>query len=185
MKRIFLLSPARTNGKRAEILLSEKAQFDLALRLKEGRASIGEVFSFLSGLYFRGKLSYAQRFANPPFGVRGTLVITAGRGLLSPDSPATTEILQEFSKINVSLDDIRYTKPLIKDLANLNSTLREETHVILLGSVGTNKYTELLKKYLGGKLHFPGEFKSRGDMARGALLLKAVAKESELSYESV
>ena len=37
--------------------------------MRDGGAPIGEVFSFLSSLYFRGKLTYAQRFAAPPTGV--------------------------------------------------------------------------------------------------------------------
>jgi hypothetical protein len=58
MHRIFILSPARTSGKRASILMSERAEFDLAMRLRSSQgASLGEVFSFLSGLYFRGKFA--------------------------------------------------------------------------------------------------------------------------------
>ena len=65
--QLFLLSPANCGGKRARIVMSEKASFELALRLRstEG-APIGDVFAFLSGLYFRGKLAYARAFARPP-----------------------------------------------------------------------------------------------------------------------
>src|ERR1051325_10991404 len=57
---LFLLSPARCDGRRALTLLSPRAEFPLAvqLRRREG-APLGEVFAFLSGLYFRGKLTYA------------------------------------------------------------------------------------------------------------------------------
>ena len=61
--RIFLLSPAYAGGERARMILSERAQFDLARRLRSReRATLGEVFAFLSGLYFRGKLAYANTF---------------------------------------------------------------------------------------------------------------------------
>src|SRR5438093_629722 len=62
-RRLFLLSPASASGRRAEILLRDQAQFDLARRLRSAEGvPLGDVFSFLSGLYFRGKLAYATRF---------------------------------------------------------------------------------------------------------------------------
>ena len=65
--KVFLLSPANCAGNRARIVMSERASFDLAVRLRrrEG-APIGEVFAFMSGLYFRGKLAYGRAFALPP-----------------------------------------------------------------------------------------------------------------------
>ena len=80
---LFLLSPANCGGERAKLLFNPDAQFDLArqVRSRDG-APIGDVFAFLSGLYFRGKLAYARRFASSPADVR---VITSNRGLVSPD----------------------------------------------------------------------------------------------------
>ena len=63
LSRVFLLSPASCHGERARLLLRDEACFDLALRLRGEGAPLGEVFSFLSGLYFRGKLAYARAFA--------------------------------------------------------------------------------------------------------------------------
>ena len=56
----------RMGGKRATQVLSPHATFALAaaLRSRQG-ARLGELFSFVSGLYFRGKLTYARRFAAP------------------------------------------------------------------------------------------------------------------------
>src|ERR1700704_3962178 len=80
--RIFLLSPAYAGGRRAQMILSDRAQFDLAKRLRSRRgATIGEVFTFLSGLYFRGKIAYANAFACVSHGLCGALVITPTRGL--------------------------------------------------------------------------------------------------------
>ena len=63
--RIFLLSPANVNGRRGHQLLTATAQGVLAQRLRSAEgAALGEVFSFVSGLYFRGKLTYARRFAS-------------------------------------------------------------------------------------------------------------------------
>lgn len=81
MKRVFLLSPASCSGERARLVLRGDARFDLALRLRSrDGAALGEVFSFLSGLYFRGKLAYANAFARPPDDMDGVLVITPSRG---------------------------------------------------------------------------------------------------------
>ena len=64
--RIFLLSPVNCAGKRARQLMSDAAQFTLARELREGGAQLGDVFTFCSELYFRGKVAYARRFARPP-----------------------------------------------------------------------------------------------------------------------
>ena len=64
--RIFLLSPAYAGGERARMILREQAQFPLARRLRgKSGAPIADVFTFLSGLYFRGKIAYATAFARP------------------------------------------------------------------------------------------------------------------------
>src|SRR5438876_6269414 len=92
--RIFLLSPAHCGGARAKQLLRPQAQFELAMQLRTPRgAPIGDVFRFLSGLYFRGKLAYSGRFANPLPGVHGQLVITTNRGLLPADTLVTMDDL--------------------------------------------------------------------------------------------
>jgi hypothetical protein len=62
--------------------MSGHARSDLAIRLRDGGAPLGEVFSFISGLYFRGKLAYARAFAEVPPAIPGAFVITAGGGLV-------------------------------------------------------------------------------------------------------
>jgi len=53
MTRVFLLSPAYAGGQRARMIMSERAQFDLAQRLRSSKPpTLGEIFAFLSGLYF-------------------------------------------------------------------------------------------------------------------------------------
>src|SRR5204863_2853371 len=95
VKRVFLLSPARTGGERAQLIFNPKAGFELACRLRRGEAApIAEVFSFLSGLYFRGKVTYAASFTKPPARVPGALVITSNRGLLPVETPITLQELR-------------------------------------------------------------------------------------------
>src|SRR5262245_23581857 len=111
--RIFLLSPAHCGGNRARIVLSERATFNLAVRLRAGGgAPLGEVFTFLSGLYFRGKLAYARAFAAPPeprsaICESGVFVITPTAGLRSADTIVTREALQRFARVNVDPADSR------------------------------------------------------------------------------
>src|ERR1700682_5150905 len=65
-RKVFLLSPANSSGIRAGMLFNANSQFELAQRLRNGSVPLGEVFSFISGLYFRSKLAYAEQFKNPP-----------------------------------------------------------------------------------------------------------------------
>jgi hypothetical protein len=182
--RIFLLSPAHCGGKRAAILLNERATFPLARRLHSSSGvTLGEAFSFLSGLYFRGKLAYADRFARPPVDQRGVLVITTDRGLLAADAPVGSRDLREFGTVDIRPDHPAYREPLVRDLARL--TEDPETDVVLLGSVATGKYVDVLLEFMGERLLFPREFVGRGDMSRGALLLRAVREGRELTYEPV
>ncbi|MBI4409163.1 MAG: hypothetical protein HY561_05615, partial [Gemmatimonadetes bacterium] len=112
MTRIFLLSPASATGRRARLLFSERATFPLAQRLRTpDGVELGAVFSFLSGLYFRGKLAYATAFATPPPDVPGVLVITPSRGLLLPESRVMLADLGEFATVPVDLRDARYRLP--------------------------------------------------------------------------
>src|SRR5512138_3701489 len=84
--RVFLVSPANSGGERMSLVLSPAARFPLARAVQGGGAPLGHVFRFASGLYFRGKLAYAEAFARPPGGVPGALVIAPGAGLLPPET---------------------------------------------------------------------------------------------------
>ena len=100
MSRIFILSPARTTGKRAALLWNERAQFETARRLRTSEGiPVGEAFAFLSGLYFRGKLAYARHFAAVRPGLHGAYVITSNAGLVPVDEPVTLERLRCYDAI--------------------------------------------------------------------------------------
>jgi len=182
-RRIFLLSPAHCGGKRAAILLNERATFPLAQRLRSPGISLGEAFSFLSGLYFRGKLTYAAHFARPPDGQVGVHVITTDRGLLPPDTMIGARDLREFGRIDIRADRPEYLTPLRRDLCRLEQL--DDLEVVLLGSVATGKYVDVLLERLGERLLFPVEFVGRGDMSRGGLLLRAQEAGNELTYQPV
>ena len=180
--RIFLLSPAHCGGKRAALLLSGRGRFPLAERLRAGaRVPLGEAFSFLSGLYFRGKLVYAERFARPPAGVPGVQVITTNQGLLPADTPVTGDDLRVFGTTEIRADEPGYREPLRRTLAGLDA----EVSLVLLGSVATGKSVDVLLEQAGDRLLFPSDFVGRGDMSRGALLLRAAREGLELPYQPV
>ncbi len=181
--RVFLLSPAHCGGKRAQLLLSGRGRFPLAERLRTVEATLGEAFSFLSGLYFRGKLTYATRFGRPPEGEAPVQVITANRGLLPADTVVGIEDLREFGCVNIRSEDPRYRTPLQRDLARLAAI--PEVELVLLGSVATGKYVDVLVDIVGERLFFPTDFVGRGDMSRGALLLRAAREDTELDYAPV
>lgn len=175
--RIFLLSPAFAGGKRASILFNPAADFPLARRLHHGEGiTLGEAFSFMSGLYFRGKLAYVRRFAADP---KHAHVITTNRGLMSPDRFVTARELKAFGTVEIEADDERYRAPLVASLRQLDPAAR----VVLLGSVATSKYLTPLKDELGDRLFYPSAFVGRGDMSRGSLMLKAANSGEELDYE--
>ena len=180
MTRVFLLSPASTSGRRAEILRRPEAQFDLARRVRAGGAPIGEVFSFLSGLYFRGKLTYATAFA--PAG--GVFVITSSDGLVPPDRAVGLADLDRFASVDIDTTEPRYRAPLLRDLGALARTA-PDAEVVLLGSIATDKYVEPLRTAFGDRLRFPADFAGRGDMSRGGLLLRCVDGGRELDYVPV
>ncbi|MCL4811491.1 MAG: hypothetical protein KJ061_03350 [Vicinamibacteraceae bacterium] len=168
---------------------SPRARFDLAARLRTpGGAPLGEVFSFVSGLYFRGKLAYARAFARPPEGAAldgGVYVITPSAGLRTPDTHVTVEALDAFAAVDVAADNPRYRAPLERAARALDAEAGPGCEVVLLGSIATPKYVDVLVDVFGERLVFPSAFVGRGDMSRGGLLLRAVEAGEELAYAPV
>jgi hypothetical protein len=184
--RIFLLSPAYAGGERARMILRDQAEFELARRLRDSQgASIAEVFTFLSGLYFRGKIAYANTFARPARRTPGVLVITPTRGLIDARTRIRLDDLREFAAVDIHKDDPRYRLPIERDARRLATKLPARSEVILLGSIATGKYVEVLLSNFGDQLRFPSEFVGRGDMSRGGLMLRCAADGQELSYMPV
>jgi hypothetical protein len=110
-------------------------------------------------------------------------VITTDRGLVSAAIEVGIDDLRRFGTIDISADEPGYRIPLTRDVAQLSRLADAE--VVLLGSVATGKYVDILLEALGDRLLFPAEFVGRGDMSRGALLLQAVRDGTELSYQPV
>ena len=184
--RIFLLSPAYAGGERARMILREQAQFPLARRLRgKSGAPIADVFTFLSGLYFRGKIAYATAFARPAHGTPGVLVITPTRGLIDARTRIRLDDLREFAEVDIHESDPRYRLPIERDARRLATKLAAQSEVVLLGSIATGKYVEILLTTFGYRLRFPAAFVGRGDMSRGGLMLRCAVDGQELSYVPV
>ncbi len=184
-RQIFLLSPANASSLRASFILGDSGQSELAQRLRVQPVSLGEVFTFISGLYFRGKLAYARAYADPPPGIPGIVVITASGGLVSPDRLLTLEELREIARGRVDAGESRYRLPLESDARLLRDHMGANCRVILLGSIATAKYVEPLLGIFEDRLMFPAEFVGRGDMSRGGLLLRCVREQVQLDYVPV
>lgn len=182
---IFLLSPANLSGARAKLLFRESSGSELAQRLRSSQVSLGEIFSFVSGLYFRGKLAYASRFANPPEGIPGIKIITSSSGLLHPDHLIGLDWLRTTSDSLVHPYNPEYRAPLVRDAQALNQSLAPDVRIILLGSIATPKYVEPLLEIFGSRLYFPVEFVGRGDMSRGSLLLRCARQKMQLTYSPI
>ena len=191
MHRIFLLSPANCNGRRAQQAMSPNATFALAnaLRSTDG-APLGDFFTFISGLYFRGKLTYARRFAQPPDPSNpvvgcGVHVITPNAGLRSPDTLVTHTAVRAFARGDIDADNRTYRRPLEASARTLVAEIGPECDVVLLGSVASPKYVDVLTAIVGDRLLFPIAFVGRGDMSRGGLLLRHARAGDELAYVPV
>jgi hypothetical protein len=182
MSRIFLLSPANLTGLRAKQLMSPRAKFDTALMYQSDEGvPIALAFAFMSALYFRGKITYALHFAEPG----NIFVIAPGFGLVPPDWRITEERMKVLARTEVDAKKRNYRKPLERDARALAERLGPDDEVVLLGSVASGKYVDILWPLLGERLRFPGIFAGLGDMSRGGLLLRAVRANRELEYTSL
>jgi len=191
--RVFILSPAHCGGRRARQILAPDASFELAERLRSRTGvQIGELFSFVSGLYFRGKLTYARRFAAPPLDEEtrgsnsivgaGIHVITPTAGLRTPDTRVTRRAVREFASGDIDLENAAYRRPLQASAEVLAREIGNACEVVLLGSIASPKYVDVLLGIFGTRLLFPADFVGRGDMSRGGLLLRKAAEGVELEY---
>ena len=185
MNRLFLLSPAQCSGLRARCLLRKNGRSELTRRLSGSGVPLGELFSFLSALYFRGKLAYAQAFARPRGENPGIFVITPTVGLMAPDAIIRAPDLRRFGRAPIDLKNRRYCAALRQSAKALAGGLATDCEVILLGSIANGKYLNLLAPVFGSRLRVPVDFIGRGDMSRGGLLLRSVRENRELSYIDV
>jgi hypothetical protein len=164
------------------MLLRDGSSMAMAVRLAEGTLPLGEAFSFMSGLYFRGKVAYAKAFGRRVGPGPSAFIITPTRGLQPPDVLVDRNVIEEFAALDVAHDEPRYRDPLVTDARELAAALAGDARVVLLGSVATAKYLDVLASTFQSRLYFPSEFIGRGDMSRGGLMLRSASSGEELEY---
>jgi hypothetical protein len=183
VNRVFLLSPANCNGERARWVLRRGSRSELAVKLRSAEGvPLGEVFAFLSALYFRGKLAYARAFARPPVSGAGIFVITPTRGLVSCDAAIRVSTLRGFARVPVHKNHRLYRRSLVMTARALSTIIGADCEVVLLGSIASGKYLDLLTGIFGARLRVPADFIGLGDMSRGGLMLRCVREGRELEY---
>jgi hypothetical protein len=177
---VFLLSPAHAGGVKAKLLVSEKSRFETALRFRSREGlSIAEAYSFMSALYFRGKVAYSLRFGSDYY------VIVPGFGLVPLDWKMTPARFDRLKEVEVDPRCAEYTRSLQKTASRVAASIPADCRVVLLGSIATDKYVNVLAPIFKRHLHYPKLFSGRGDMSRGALMLQASRTGQELEYAPV
>jgi hypothetical protein len=172
------------SGKRGRLLLSPTSSSALARQLRSAEgAPLGDIFSFVSGLYFRGKLAYARAFGKPVAAQPAAFIISAGGGLCEPDERVHATRLAAWASVSIDEQNPHFAVPLVRHASLLLDTYPESTRFVLLGSLASNKYVAPLLEVLGQRAVFPSLFLGMGDMQRGALMLQAVREGRELAYE--
>ena len=76
-------------------------------------------------------------------------------------------------------------KPLEQSAMVLAREIGPDCDVVLLGSIASPKYVDVLLGVFGLRLRFPLDFVGRGDMSRGGLLLRRASDGQELEYAPI
>ena len=112
----------------------------------------------------------------------GSFVITPNAGLRSIDTLVTLDALRGFARVDIAVDNPKYRKPLERSAKAIESDIGPECSVVLLGSIASPKYVDVLQNIFGERLLFPSDFVGRGDMSRGGLMLRSASEAEELVY---
>src|SRR5207237_1564599 len=112
-------------------------------------------------------------------------VIAPGFGFVPPDWAITPERMKILQRTEVDARKRNYRQPLERDARSLAAQIDDDTQVILLGSVASGKYVDVLLPIFRERLKFPAAFAGLGDMSRGGLMLRAARARIELEYVSL
>ena len=135
---------------------------------------------------FPGQVSLRRSLRSAATGLNsGVFVITPNGGLLPPSVRVTLDDLARLAKTDIDPSAKEFRKPLQKDAKALAQALGPRGEPILLGSIATRKYLDVLLAAFPQELLFPSEFVGRGDMSRGGLMLRSADAHLELTYVPV
>ena len=93
--------------------------------------------------------------------------------------------MQAFGKGDIDAANAKYRRPLEASARALLAEIGPDCDVVLLGSIASPKYVDILTGIFGERLMFPIAFVGRGDMSRGGLLLRHASDGIELDYVPV
>ena len=186
---IFLLSPANCSGLRARMVLSERAQFDLAVApaqragrrdrrgvrvrqraLLQGQARLR---ARVRAAARAGRAARRQRRARDHADRRAA----PGRDARSPPTRCAR------SPGSTSRPTIRATaRPLIASARALAEEIGPDCDVVLLGSIASAKYVDVLTAVFGERLRFPDRLRRprRHEPRRAAAALRAIGRRAAL-----
>ena len=181
--------PTAAAGARQQVL-SPQAAF-AARRGSCARAQgapLGDVFTFVSGLYFRGKLAYARRFASPPEPrIRrrlGRARHHAERRAPQPETPVTRRRAARLRRRRRRSRPTRATGG--RSSGARARWLREigaDCEVVLLGSIASPKYVDVLLDDLRRAPAVPDRFRRpRRHEPRRPAAAQARARASSSTY---
>ena len=124
---------------------------------------IGELFAHMSGLYFRGKITYARKFGR-------AFVITPDQGLMPAETTITSQVLIRFADAEIDLGNPGYRTPLEQTARALDEAAGADAQFVLLGSIASDKYVQVLSAIFGQRLVFPADVRRAGrhEPRRGA-----------------
>src|SRR6185503_1827623 len=106
-------------------------------------------------------------------------------GLRTPDTPVTHAAVRAFACGDIDAGNVKYRRPLEASARTLRAEIGADCDVVLLGSIASPKYVDILGEIFGARLQFPIAFVGRGDMSRGGLLLRHAQDGEELEYVPV
>ena len=93
--------------------------------------------------------------------------------------------MKTLRKTPVDTANRTYRKALERDALEVAKRIDDDAQVVLLGSVASGKYVDILWPIFGSRLRFPAAFAGLGDMSRGGLMLRAVRADRELAYTTL
>jgi len=97
----------------------------------------------------------------------------------------TLDELAHVAQTDIHPSAKEFREPLQQDAKSLAQALGPRGEPVLLGSIATRKYVDVLLSSFPQELLFPAEFVGRGDMSRGGLMLRSVDAHMELKYVPV
>ena len=156
-------------------------------RLEEGLKSVPSLVVAYSGGVDSAYLAYA---AHRVLGKRMLAVTALSASYSARDRREAQACVERFNFPHEfvetgELENPAYRAPLEATARSLADYAGAGAEFVLLGSVASAKYVDVLGAIFGSRLVFPSDFVGRGDMSRGGLLLRAAEAGQELRYEPV